>query len=90
MNFMALMIPSIALRQSRRRRTQKIAQSLGRKDVAAFAQVFRKGVGAAPGAYRKGVTAHRRPISQRIDARDKENKDLSGGEHGCSHLLSCA
>jgi transcriptional regulator GlxA family with amidase domain len=30
-----------------------IAQSLGYKDVAAFARVFRKATGSAPGAYRK-------------------------------------
>jgi transcriptional regulator GlxA family with amidase domain len=32
---------------------KQIAQSLGYKDVAAFARVFRKAVGSAPGAYRK-------------------------------------
>jgi transcriptional regulator GlxA family with amidase domain len=32
---------------------KQIAQSLGYKDVAAFARVFRKAVGLAPGAYRK-------------------------------------
>ena len=32
---------------------KEIAQSLGYKDVAAFARVFRKATGLAPGAYRK-------------------------------------
>jgi transcriptional regulator GlxA family with amidase domain len=32
---------------------KQIAQSLGYKDVVAFARVFRKAVGEAPGAYRK-------------------------------------
>ena len=32
---------------------KQIAQSLGYKDVAAFARIFRKAVGSAPGAYRK-------------------------------------
>jgi len=49
---------------------KEIAQSLGYKDVAAFARVFRKATGLPPGAYRKsfGLNAGSRDDSAQKDS----------------------
>src|SRR3984893_18059273 len=49
---------------------KEIAQSLGYKDVAAFARVFRKATGLPPGAYRKsfGLNAALRDDSAQKDS----------------------
>jgi transcriptional regulator GlxA family with amidase domain len=49
---------------------KEIAQSLGYKDVAAFARVFRKATGLPPGAYRKsfGLNAASRDDSAQKDS----------------------